>query len=291
MSRSFFLRLLRRVYRLLLYAYPPDFRRRYGKEMEQIFADRCRALVQSPSLGRILSFGANVGSDWVITTIREGIAMMRIPAQVPATTGPALHDAPVFYTCGSEMPRPDALFQGMILSVAVFVTVTFLLGHSGDRRILFLGSHHPSPSHLLRAQTTAVPSARPESEIKVKPYPDEPPVFPYFKLMPVLRALDADHDNVISAAEIANAPSALKTLDNDHDGKLSAEECGYRFERRDFRLAFMRLHPVLNALDTDHDGEISSSEIRHAAPALRALDKNGDGKLTLDELLPRLPAE
>jgi hypothetical protein len=284
------MRLLRRIYRLLLFAYPPDFRRRYGREMEQVFSDRCRALSQRPSLRAFLHFGASVVSDWVITTIREGIAAMRIPAQVPATTGPALHDAPVFYICGSDMPRPDALIQGMVLSVAVFATVTFLLGHSGDRRILFIGSHHPSRSHLLRAHTSAVPSARPESEIKVKPYPDEPPVFPYFKLMPVLRALDADRDNVISAAEIANAPSALETLDGNHDGKLSAEECGYRFEKRDFRLAFMRLHPVLAALDANHDGEISFSEIKHAAAALRTLDSNGDGKLTLDELLPRLPA-
>ncbi len=286
MPGSYFPRLLRRVYRLLLFAYPPDFRRRYGREMEQVVSDRCRALIQKPSLPDFLSFGANVGSDWVITTIREGIASMRTPAQVRATTGLGLHDAPIFYTCGSEMPRPDALIQGMILSVAVFATVTFLLGHSGDRRIFLIGSHHASRSHLLRANTSAVPSARPDSEVKVDPYPDEPPIFPYFKLMPVLRALDADHDNVISAAEIANAPSTLSQLDNNHDGKLSAEECGYRFGKRDFRFAFMRMHPVLAALDADHDGEISWSEIKHSAAALRTLDRDGDGKLTPDELLP-----
>jgi hypothetical protein len=289
-ASSFLPRFLRRVYRLLLYAYPPDFRRRYGKEMEQVFSDRCRALVQTPSLRGCLYFGANVASDWVVTTIREGIAAMRIPSQVPVTAGPVLHDLPVFYTCGNQMPHPAALIQGMILSVAVFATITFLLGHSGDRRIIFIGSHHTSRSHLLRAHTSAVPSARLDSEVNVKPYPDEPPVSPYFRLMLVLGALDTDRDNVLSAAEIADAPSALRKLDKNHDGKLSAEECGYRFEKRDFRLAFMRIHPVLAALDADHNGEISSSEIKRAAAALLTLDTNGDGKLTEDELLPKPPA-
>jgi Ca2+-binding EF-hand superfamily protein len=108
---------------------------------------------------------------------------------------------------------------------------------------------------------------------------------------------------LISAAEIANAPAALKTLDTNHDGKLSAEECGQGFANNPAenakieaelgpeyleraRLAFMRLHPVLAALDADHDGEISASEIQNASTALSALDKNGDGKLTADEIFP-----
>jgi hypothetical protein len=37
-------------------------------------------------------------------------------------------------------------------------------------------------------------------------------------------ALDADHDGVISAEEIANASAALKTLDKNNDGKLTEDE-------------------------------------------------------------------
>ena len=40
----------------------------------------------------------------------------------------------------------------------------------------------------------------------------------------VVRALDANHDGVIDADEIANAPAALKTLDKNNDGKLSMQE-------------------------------------------------------------------
>lgn len=41
---------------------------------------------------------------------------------------------------------------------------------------------------------------------------------------PVIAALDADHDGVISAAEIADASKALLTLDKNGDGQLTREE-------------------------------------------------------------------
>jgi Ca2+-binding EF-hand superfamily protein len=37
---------------------------------------------------------------------------------------------------------------------------------------------------------------------------------------PLFQALDTDKDGELSAAEIANAPAALKTLDKNKDGKL-----------------------------------------------------------------------
>ena len=64
------------------------------------------------------------------------------------------------------------------------------------------------------------------AEVKVKPYPFEPPISAYFQLIRVLAALDADRDNVISATEIDAAPAVLRKLDTNHDGSLSAEECG-----------------------------------------------------------------
>ena len=41
---------------------------------------------------------------------------------------------------------------------------------------------------------------------------------------PVVAALDANHDGVIDAGEIANAPAALRTLDKNGDGQLTREE-------------------------------------------------------------------
>jgi len=40
----------------------------------------------------------------------------------------------------------------------------------------------------------------------------------------IIGALDANHDGVIDADEIANATAALKTLDKNGDGKLTRDE-------------------------------------------------------------------
>lgn len=40
----------------------------------------------------------------------------------------------------------------------------------------------------------------------------------------IIKALDANHDGVIDADEIANASAALKTLDKNGDGKLTVDE-------------------------------------------------------------------
>jgi Ca2+-binding EF-hand superfamily protein len=168
--------------------------------------------------------------------------------------------------------------------------IYFAMSHRWRQANFIVGSHHPSPSHILGAHTDARPVADLPAEVKITPYPFHPAISPYFRLILVLGALDADQDNVISAAEIENAPAALWKLDTNHDGRLSAEECGLKpdsdFDLGRERLTFMRIHPVLAALDVNHDGEISESEIRNAARALRALDANGDGKLTERELLP-----
>ena len=41
---------------------------------------------------------------------------------------------------------------------------------------------------------------------------------------PLIQVLDANHDDVIDAQEIANAPAALLKLDKNHDGRLTSDE-------------------------------------------------------------------
>jgi hypothetical protein len=281
-----------RLYSVLLCTYPSDFRRRYGREMAQVFGDRCRGVVETRGMRGLMWFGMRTMADWLTSTVHERIAST---LEISGPANQAFDGVPSFYTVGESGPRPGALLHGAVLSLAIFAALSFAISYSRtEYRRLLIGSHHPSRSHLLPARTSAAPEDL-TAEVKASPYPDEVRINPYFQLILVLGAVDADHDNIISADEIANAPAALKRLDKNRDGKLTAEECGLHLpamieEDAQFviyaRHQFMQIHPVLAALDADHDAAISLSEIKRAPAALKTLDKNGDGRLTIDELLP-----
>jgi signal peptidase I len=60
-----------RLYSMLLYAYPAEFRREYGRPMEQLFRDRCCELARRSGQRTVLRFAAHIVSDWLRTTVRE----------------------------------------------------------------------------------------------------------------------------------------------------------------------------------------------------------------------------
>ena len=100
--------------------------------------------------------------------------------------------------------------------------------------------------------------------------------------MPIIQALDTNHDGIISAEEIANAPAALKTLDKNGDGQLTPDEympprpqggpggpppgdgAGPSGQGRHHR----PVPPIIAALDTNGDGIISADEIANASASL-----------------------
>ncbi len=268
---------MRQLYILLLHMHPAIFKRRFGDEMLWIFD-------QSPE--KISLFG-----DGIQSLFRQWTLRRQEVATFPVTI--ASDGVPLFYSGPPDSPRTAALMRGGLIAILFFAGIAFAVSHRWRQGTLIIGSHHPSPSHLLPVRTEAKPLEDLPSEVKVKPYSTHPPVAPYFELILVLGALDADQDNVISAAEMDNAAAALWTLDKNHDNKLSAEECGLKPDPKlnalglgRARLNFMHIHPVLAALDANQDGVISENEIRNASRALRTLDANRDGKLVLAELLP-----
>jgi hypothetical protein len=102
-----------------------------------------------------------------------------------------------------------------------------------------------------------------------------------------IAALDANHDGVIDADEIANASAALQKLDKDGDGKISLEEfLGPRPAPPGAGTNLPPVPPIFSALDANGDRVIDADELANAPAALKTLDKNGDGQLTMDEILP-----
>jgi EF hand len=109
--------------------------------------------------------------------------------------------------------------------------------------------------------------------------------------LPIVTALDTNHDGIIDSNEIANASAELLTLDKNGDGKLTPDEYLPPLPKDAPADAPRPPTPlIIKALDANGDGVIDANEIANAPAALRSLDKNGDGQLTRNEYLgPRPP--
>lgn len=132
---------------------------------------------------------------------------------------------------------------------------------------------------------------------------------------PLLLALDADKDGVLSASEIENSAKALLKLDRNGDGSLSLDEMrpdpetmgrGGLAEGRGFGgpgpgrpgsgepggrgpgngpPSGEMLSRMLEMRDTNGDGKLSGDEIpERLAANLERIDENGDGSLEESEL-------
>jgi hypothetical protein len=111
---------------------------------------------------------------------------------------------------------------------------------------------------------------------------------------PLMRALDTNKDGVISADEIAAAPTALRALDKNNDGQVTLDELlPPRPADAPPPPTNAGPHhppsPLFVALDVNRDGALSADEIANAASSLAALDTNHDGQLTHEEFRPAPP--
>jgi Ca2+-binding EF-hand superfamily protein len=128
------------------------------------------------------------------------------------------------------------------------------------------------------------------------------------RMLPVMKALDADGDGEISAKEIENAAAALKTLDKNDDGKLTADELRPEFpgpgrgpggpDRGGFRGGggegrpqgggFGRGGGEPGRFGGDRDQRPAGGPSPLVTRIFEQNDKNKDGKLTGDEIPERL---
>ena len=280
--------MLRTFYLWLMRLHPRHFRQRFADEMLEVFEEVSGARAV-----------ASLFADAFASLFRQWVLRQEFRQPLPASA-----DITIFRTFEPYKPRPTVLLNGGLISAALLFAVVLTMGHGGSPRQAFLiGVYHPSP-RLVPLDRSSFTGDQLNTVVKFEREPEDPwreIASMYFKLIPVLGALDTDQDLIISPWEIAAAPAALRRLDKNHDGKLSAEECGFSLSAdpeavfdpefvKHARLDFMRANPVLAALDANHDGEISEVEIVTSPAALKRLDKNGDGSLPPEEVLPDLVA-
>jgi hypothetical protein len=131
--------------------------------------------------------------------------------------------------------------------------------------------------------------------------PPLPPV-PIMEASPILRAIDADHDRVITTSELANAPAMLLTLDKNGDGKLTRDEAarpmpargggrgpeGGRGEPPQIPAPGPTANDLLAMLmtfDMNKDGKLQKAEVpERQAGIFERGDVNVDGVLDAEEL-------
>jgi hypothetical protein len=280
--------MLRRLYLQLLRAHPATFRQRFGDEMLEAF-DLSRGLREH--LGLLLDAAVSLGRQWVLRS------EFHEPWQPAVSPVAAAYQPITFQQIEPYKPRAAALVQGGLAAVLLLFGVVDAINHGGGKlRTLAIGMHRPGFGFIkvdraaFEGQPLVASEAARDFDDPLRPFARS-----YARIVHPIAALDADGDLTISAAEIANAPAALRKLDLNRDGSLSAEECGFlppgdftgpasRLAR--YRREFMHSSPLLAALDANHDGVISAAEIANARAALKSLDIDNDGNLSPYELLP-----
>jgi signal peptidase I len=77
MPQSILMRWFCRVYLVMLYAYPREFRLQFGGEMQQLFRDRCRHMSRTPGRWHWIHFAMQSAADWISTLFQERMAAVR----------------------------------------------------------------------------------------------------------------------------------------------------------------------------------------------------------------------
>jgi len=125
MPKASMVRWLCRVYELLMYAYPREFRLQYGGEMAQLFRDRCGYVARRQGRPRLFGFAATMAGDWLAGILRERLADMHSP-----TAGGCVRKAGrlarAAWSAGRKQ-QPRGLVAEWVMTVVVFLFATTTL--------------------------------------------------------------------------------------------------------------------------------------------------------------------
>jgi len=273
-----------RLCQFLIRLYPSRFRSVFN---EEIFAVFCERLAEERNRGFVsrMAFCSRELAALIVGASREWLRWMRDPAAESFEATPAaghVHDGvPGFYTSEDYSPRRSALIQGLILSLAVFSGLSFVMGHWGRQPILFVGSHGRDGAGLLGVQTPAVSPMDLTTEVRLRLRWVKPK-----DLWSAIRSLLAPGASIAqsqSSGETGSAPKMPKTVVAFDPPKAGNVEDEDQWDVRGFASGYFRNIRLLGALDADRDGILSAAEIAGAPVALQSLDANHDGSLSPEE--------
>jgi signal peptidase I len=140
-----------RIYAILMYAYPREFRAQFGGEMQQVFRDRCQAVAQEGDFARLLRFLGVSLKDWLATSFRErfgmsGTGLERPPSSPEAGGNPAATGSivPIGFR-GSGAVRHPVVMWLLAVFIALFASTTmvraYVIPTGSMERDLRIGDH------------------------------------------------------------------------------------------------------------------------------------------------------
>jgi hypothetical protein len=122
-----------KIYGWLLRLYPSHFRELHGEEALQLFRDRASHEV---GFTRRLYLWLDLLADLILSLPREYVR--RQPVLAGATVYRRSDGLPSFFLLADQLPRPEALFSGCVLTVSSLVICSILLGHVGNANYVAL---------------------------------------------------------------------------------------------------------------------------------------------------------
>lgn len=109
-------RVLCRLYAVMMSVYPSEFRRRFGGEMRLAFRQRARVVVDDGGLSALMCFAFDILADWVPSIIHERIAVMRRQM----TLARWIAALPLAILCAAVVPRSFFFLFGYFFVVRDF---------------------------------------------------------------------------------------------------------------------------------------------------------------------------
>jgi len=126
MPQSILMRWFCRLYLVMLYAYPREFRLQFGGEMQQLFRDRCRQMTRTPGRWHWLRFAMQSAADWVSTMFQERMAAVR-DITVQDCANKTFQVVRTVWSAGRKtQPRGFVSEWAMTLIVFLFATTTLV---------------------------------------------------------------------------------------------------------------------------------------------------------------------